>query len=134
MSPTEYTTIFDLPQLYLHPSAKELMSTLELLALEPPDWNSQSTESKPDRKGLNGMMDESGLPRYLTAIVASSLDWIEEDRREEIWEAASKRLSERSGRTGQSLLAFSPLVEAFSVEAFWVEGGSCFEYDAECRL
>lgn len=42
-----------------------------------------------------------GLPRYLTAIVGSSLSWIEEQFREDIWELASKRLSERAGRNGK---------------------------------
>lgn len=46
-------------------------------------------------------MDPSGVPRYLTSIVASSLSWLPEHEREEIWEAASIRLSERSGRTAQ---------------------------------
>ena len=42
-----------------------------------------------------------GVPAYLTKIVSSPLAWIEDDvDKERIWEAASQRLSERSGRTG----------------------------------
>ena len=42
-----------------------------------------------------------GLPRYLTGIISSPLSWIEDEQTQvDIWEAASKRLSERSGRTG----------------------------------
>lgn len=72
------------------------MSTLQLL--------SQSTygfESTPDggRKHVQEVnVDPIGVPRYLTAIVASDLNWLSENDREEIWEQASKRLSERSGR------------------------------------
>lgn len=41
-----------------------------------------------------------GLPRYLTSIISSSLHWVgDEDTKEQIWTAASARLSERSGRT-----------------------------------
>ena len=40
-----------------------------------------------------------GVPHYLTSIVASSLRWIEDDdEKEQIWELASLRLNERSGR------------------------------------
>ena len=44
---------------------------------------------------------EDGIPKYLTSIIASPLQWIEETSREAIWEAASARLSERSGRAGK---------------------------------
>lgn len=43
---------------------------------------------------------EEGIPSYLTRIIASPLHWIEPDaEKESIWEAASARLAERSGRT-----------------------------------
>lgn len=44
------------------------------------------------------VVEPSGVPRYLTGIVSSSLAWLEENDRELIWETASLRLSERSGR------------------------------------
>ena len=48
------------------------------------------------------VIDEDGIPQYLTSIIASRLHWIEdEDEREQVWEMASARLSERSGRTGE---------------------------------
>lgn len=103
MSTTGFDTVFDLPQLYSHPSAEELISTLDYLALEPPSWDHQSRSSEP-QGGRNFKITEVGMPNYLTSIVASPLSWIHEDRREEIWEAASKRLSERSGRAGEWLV------------------------------
>ena len=46
------------------------------------------------------------MPKYLTGIIASSLAWIEDEgAKEQIWEAAAARLSERSGRTGDFSLA-----------------------------
>lgn len=46
-----------------------------------------------------------GVPQYLTKIVASRLGWIEnEEEKEAVWEQASTRLSERSGRTGMGAI------------------------------
>ncbi|KAK5001298.1 hypothetical protein LTR28_012827, partial [Elasticomyces elasticus] len=46
-----------------------------------------------------------GVPAYLTKIISSPLAWIENDEdREEIWETASVRLSERSGRSGMGAM------------------------------
>jgi len=39
------------------------------------------------------------VPRYLTSIIGSSLEWLTEDDQERIWDLASVRLSERSGRS-----------------------------------
>lgn len=45
-------------------------------------------------------VDPTGLPRYLTSIVASSLEWIHDvEDKEVIWNLASHGLSEKSGRT-----------------------------------
>ena len=90
-------TVLDLPQLYARPTASELLQTLQLLAIKPPSWNHDSCQQK-------NQVSEEGIPKYLTGIVASKLTWVDEDRKEEIWETASKRLSERSGRTGTEFL------------------------------
>ncbi|MCJ1462426.1 hypothetical protein MMC07_001027 [Pseudocyphellaria aurata] len=89
------TTALDLPQLYTHPSAADLITTLALLAVEPASWDSKHHLNDDETQA---MVDETGVPKYLTGIIASQLVWIDEQWREEIWEAASKRLSERSGR------------------------------------
>ncbi|KAJ9659119.1 Protein-lysine N-methyltransferase rrg1 [Neophaeococcomyces mojaviensis] len=44
-------------------------------------------------------VDPVGIPRYLTTIISSSLKWLDDHEQEQVWEAASKRLSERSGRS-----------------------------------
>lgn len=44
------------------------------------------------------MIETRGIPRYLTSIVSSSLQWLNDDERERVWTEASLRLSERSGR------------------------------------
>ena len=95
-----FETVFDLPQLYSHPPAEELISALDYLALEPPSWDTQVNNRELQGETIS-KIDEAGIPKFLTSIVASPLSWIHEDRREEIWETASKRLSERSGRSGE---------------------------------
>lgn len=46
-----------------------------------------------------------GVTRYLTSIIGSGLRWIEDDeKKEEIWNQASLRLSERSGRTAMGAM------------------------------
>lgn len=91
------TTVLDLPQLYARPKASELLQTLQLLEIKPPSWDHDSYQQ---RNQALYQVSEEGIPKYLTGIVASKLGWVDEDWREEIWETASKRLSERSGRTG----------------------------------
>jgi predicted nicotinamide N-methyase len=49
-----------------------------------------------------------GVTKYLTSIVASGLSWFKSDaQREEVWEAASSRMAERSGRSGMSAMTRS---------------------------
>ncbi|KAF2139976.1 uncharacterized protein K452DRAFT_231380, partial [Aplosporella prunicola CBS 121167] len=93
--------VLDLPQLYTKPSAQELLNTLTLLTSEPPSWEGSDTEDGDDvAKARPIQINPEGLTSYLTRIIASELRWIEDDSvKEEIWEAASIRLSERSGRT-----------------------------------
>lgn len=101
-SPDSFTTsILNLPQLYTRPTASELLQTLQLLEIKPPSWIHDSSQQK--NRALNPVSDE-GIPKYLTGVVASKLSWVDEDRREEIWETASKRMSERAGRTGTGFL------------------------------
>ncbi|KAI6821147.1 hypothetical protein KC332_g9423 [Hortaea werneckii] len=114
--------VLDLPQLYTKPPASALLTVLEDLSYEPPSWEttphsrsprSRSGTSSPLNKPKNGgpllrkkpKVRSEGLPRYLTRIIASPLAWIaDEDEKEKVWEAAAKRLSERSGRTGMGAL------------------------------
>lgn len=88
--------MYDLPQLYTKPPASSLLKVLGHLTRTTPSFS--------DRGGLvdtiSCSVDPSGLPRYLTSIISSPLSWIEdEDAREQVWAAASARISERAGRT-----------------------------------
>lgn len=92
--------MLDLPQLYQRPSGQALLSVLTDLSLQPPSWDKVANASAKRRK-----IKSEGIPSYLTKIVSSSLGWIEsDDEREQIWEAASQRLSERSGRTAMGAI------------------------------
>ena len=91
-------TVHDLPQLYSKPSANALLQALSSLERAPTSFAHESAVPHAETSSSTGL---SGLARYLTDVVASSLSWIdEEDEREQVWHAASARLSERSGRTG----------------------------------
>jgi D-xylulose reductase len=51
-------------------------------------------------------VNPEGVTRYLTSIVSNPLKWIHDDEvKEEIWNQASFRLSERSGRTAMGALS-----------------------------
>lgn len=89
--------VYDLPQLYSRPSAQSLIEALQLLCKKSPTLD--ATLKHEARQPPASLVDPAGVPQYLTSIIASPLAWLPEDEREPVWEAASKRLSERSGRT-----------------------------------
>ncbi|KAL2351113.1 putative methyltransferase-domain-containing protein [Cryomyces antarcticus] len=109
--------VFDLPQIYTKPSAQSLLFALSRLKLGPPSWEAtpsltrgshtpRSTigTSTPVRRSRP--VNPDGITKYLTNIVSSPLKWIEVDEtKEQIWETASMRLSERSGRTGMGAMS-----------------------------
>lgn len=73
---------------------------------KPTPWGSHFHTKLPDPDCDEIQINEHGIPNYLTSIIASSLQWIDDEGiREEIWEAASARLAERSGRTAQATLS-----------------------------
>ncbi len=87
--------MLDLPQLYQKPSGSLLLTTLSQLTVKPSSWDAAN-----DGNRSSPSINEEGIPAYLTRIIMSHLDWLSsQDEREDIWEAASKRLAERSGRT-----------------------------------
>lgn len=100
--------VIDLPQLYTKPNATSLLSTLADFSSQPPSWEATPRTGTP-RTPLSGFstplrksrkVKHEGSARYLTSIIGSDLAWIEDEVvRESIWEAASQRLSERSGRS-----------------------------------
>lgn len=99
------TTVLDLPQIYTQPSAAQLLTTLELLAIKPTAWDPVGN-TYPRAGKTEPAIDEEGIPKYLTGIVSCPLSWIDEERKEQIWEMASRRLSERAGRTGDQNFSF----------------------------
>ena len=104
------TSVLDLPQLYSKPSTTTLLSTLSKLAINPSSFNESQTRS-------SLRINEDGLTGYLTRFVASSLAWITSDKeKEEIWEAASQRLSERSGRMAMSSMSRTFTICDFAVK------------------
>ena len=66
-------------------------------------------------------IDPDGVASYLTRIISSPLNWIEDEAdKEAIWETASKRLSERSGRSAMPSLSRTfkiPLPDSVGTEA-----------------
>lgn len=108
--------VLDLPQLYTRPSAATLLNVLEDLTSEPPSWDSAPpSPSHPSAltSHRKRIVQSEGLASYLTKIVSSPLAWIEDEvQKELVWEAASRRLTERSGRSAMAALSrtfFIPL-------------------------
>jgi predicted nicotinamide N-methyase len=105
--------VLDLPQLYTKPPAESVLQALALLTLTPPSWESadigddDAAVQEPSRRKTEALqVNPEGVTRYLTSIVSSSLSWIEdEEAKEEIWNGASARLSERSGRTAMGAIS-----------------------------
>ncbi|MCJ1248108.1 hypothetical protein MMC30_005323 [Trapelia coarctata] len=90
--------VLDLPSLHSRPSVAVLIDVLNALALKPPTFDGVRHGKEEPFQGRLKLDD--GLPRYLTGIISNQLRWIDDESvREEIWELASTRLSERSGRT-----------------------------------
>ncbi|QUC21442.1 uncharacterized protein UV8b_05685 [Ustilaginoidea virens] len=91
----------DFPQMYQKPAYNILLSTLESLQLSPLVWS----------HGRNGSDDlaaqespasqrKAEVTRYVSTIIKSPLSWIDDDdQKETLWELASRRISERCGRT-----------------------------------
>ncbi|KAF2128185.1 hypothetical protein P153DRAFT_377039 [Dothidotthia symphoricarpi CBS 119687] len=104
--------VLDLPQLHTKPSAQSLLDTLALLTSAPPSWefdNNGDQDKHTDSARAQSnvvLVNPEGVTRYLTSIVSNSLRWIEDDEaKEEIWNQASTRLSERSGRSAMGSLS-----------------------------
>jgi predicted nicotinamide N-methyase len=109
------SAVLDLPQLYTKPSAESLLHTLKLLTSAPRTWDRRTGEDDDaihggDRERGFGaqslQVNPEGVTRYLTSIVSSDLRWIDDDdAKEEIWNQASARMSERSGRSAMGALS-----------------------------
>ena len=98
--------VLDLPQLYTKPTEDLLITALNDIILEPHSWDvTPASGASTPASNKQRKIKSEGLPCYLTKIIASELTWIQdEEKREQIWELASRRLGERSGRTGMGAL------------------------------
>ena len=89
--------VLDLPQIHQKPSGTDLIKVLALLTLQPRTFGTSTERPK------SAAVQPAGVTRYLTSIISSPLSWLDtEELREAIWDNASARLSERSGRTGKA--------------------------------
>jgi len=78
-----------------------LQRTLANLEIKPSSWSSPT-------KTTFGKYSEAAISRYLTSIISNMFEWFEntedEDadaQREVLWDLASKRMTERCGRSGE---------------------------------
>jgi predicted nicotinamide N-methyase len=129
--------VLDLPQLYTKPSAPILLSTLADLSVQPLSWEKpRSGASAPEPVQRRRKINNEGVPQYLTKIVSSPLAWIEDDAdKEQVWEAASQRLSERSGRTAMGAITRSfaiPLSLAVKIDKTTGTPGSDHQLPRDC--
>lgn len=92
--------IADLPQIWQRPAHGEIIGALRSLELSPPVWSfKQRREMSVQAQESLASQRKGEAMRYLSTIVGSTLDWIEDDdSKEEIWDMAGKRMTERCGR------------------------------------
>jgi hypothetical protein len=105
---TNALAVLDLPQLYTRPSFAALTITLTTLTCAAPSWDTAPSAPASRKESPKEATATAG---YLTSIVASDLSWLSGDEAEQIRDLASKRLSERTGRSGMSSITRSFRVE-----------------------
>lgn len=95
----------ELPHLWQKPAYATLLDVLRRLRQEPRIWGLKESREE-ILKAQAASMAEVAFNRqeiisFLSSIIKSGLPWLDSDeQREDIWEEASRRLSERCGRTG----------------------------------
>lgn len=93
---------FDLPQVWQKPAAADLLEALESLRVDPPVWNLKISRAEILKEQDTTVHHRREIAAYLSAIIKSELAWVDdEEDREAIWTEASKRFSERCGRSGR---------------------------------
>lgn len=96
---------FDLPQIWQKPAPADLLEALKTLRVDPPVWNLKISRAEILREQDTTVQHRREIAGYLTTIIKSPLAWIDdEEDREAVWSEASKRFSERCGRSGLSVL------------------------------
>lgn len=99
----------DFPQMWQRPGFAELMEILHSLEVKPPTWSHKRHRSDIRRQQESLATQRKGeVTRYLSSVIKSPLSWIEDaDQQEELWELASRRMSERCGRSAMGELVRS---------------------------
>lgn len=91
----------ELPRLWQKPDFEELLDYLNKLQVKPPVWRSNQSRVDVLSEQNAVFRDRREVNRFISAVVSSSLAWIDnDDQREALWTMASRRLAERCGRTG----------------------------------
>lgn len=91
---------FDLPQMWQKPAAADILEALQSLRVDPPVWNLKISRSEILKEQDTTVHHRREIAAYLSSIIKSELAWVDdEEDRETIWTEASKRFSERCGRS-----------------------------------
>lgn len=88
----------EFPALYTRPSSAILLNILHDLQQTPSTFESASQQYAISR------FDAREISTFLTGLISSPLSWLADEEREPIWDLASRRLSERAGRSGMNHL------------------------------
>lgn len=92
----------DLPQVWQKPAFPVLLEALQGLRVDPPVWNLKATRDETLQHQDTAAQDPREIAAYLSTIIKSPLIWLDDEDREAIWDEASRRFSERCGRSGMS--------------------------------
>lgn len=93
----------EFPHLWQKPSYEVLLARLQKLRVEPRVWGLLDSRAEILKDQAATAYYKREIISFLSTIISSSLGWLgNDDEREVIWEEASKRMSERCGRTGMS--------------------------------
>jgi len=108
----------DLPQMWEKPTYGSLVDALAGLELAPPVWSHDRRRDEiiAEQESLATQL-KAEASRYISSIIKSPLDWLaDDDEREHVWELASRRMSERCGRSAMGDITrrwpFSPRNDA----------------------
>lgn len=121
----------DFPQMWQRPCAADLVEILHSLEVKPPTWSHKRRPSHIlEAQAALGAQKKGEVTRYLSSVTKSPLAWIEDDtQREDIWELASKRMSERCGRS-----AMGEIVRAWPFGSDSEEGTPLAQQDQQFEL
>ncbi|KAK4154747.1 putative methyltransferase-domain-containing protein [Chaetomidium leptoderma] len=90
----------ELPHLWQKPAFDVLLAGLKKLRVELRVWTLHDSRRDILEEQAATAHDRREIVSFLSTIIKSSLAWLDsDDERELIWEEASKRMSERCGRT-----------------------------------